>query len=420
MKSRKRWLWLLPVALLALLAATVGVQHLLMQRTDGLYVVTSAQLNVRDSDQFDQSTVTGTLYRGELVRMVSRGEEPFVEVQAAHGLEGYCSQKYLSRPSWLVEGLLKLHSLSQESVSLTNEDVESQIYALAQQYPDTATVEIIGQSVWGENLYALVVGDPDAPHSLMVQGGIHAREYATGVLALAQARDMLEQCAAGASYEGREISDMLSQVNIWFIPQLNPDGALLCQEGLSAAPEDQRDALLAMNNNINDFTRWKANAAGVDLNANFDALWQVQEDQPVPFGNGYAGPEPFSEPETIAVKELVEQHDFMTMLCYHSAGEVIYWYFGQQAEARQRDLTLAEGLAGQNGYRVVRPGKEITSVAGSKDWFVQEYGRPGFTVELFAISAVPVTQSVMQDAVERNLQAAVYLLHEAVERAAQQ
>ncbi|MDD4797513.1 MAG: M14 family zinc carboxypeptidase, partial [Eubacteriales bacterium] len=328
-----------------------------------------------------------------------------------------CSQKYLSRPSWLVQGMLKLQSLGQQPVRLGNDDVKERLTALAAQYPDAARLQVIGQSVWGEDLYALVVGDADAPHALMVQGGIHAREYATAELVLAQAQDLLEQNAAGASYGGRRISDLLGAVNVWFLPLLNPDGALLCQQGLSAAPAAERDTLLERNNGIDDFTRWKANAVGVDLNANFDALWRVNPDVSLPFGNGYAGPEPFSEPETQAVKDLVEQHDFMTMLCYHSAGEVIYWYFGQQDDDRQRDLALAEGLAQQNGYRVVQAGREITSVAGSKDWFVQQYGRPGFTVELFAMSAVPVTQDVLRDAVERNLGAVVYLLDEAASRA---
>ncbi|MDD4797512.1 MAG: hypothetical protein PHO66_07075, partial [Eubacteriales bacterium] len=82
-KRAKRGLWLLPAMLVLLLAAAVGGQHLWMQRTPGLCVVTASQLNVRDTDAFDQSTVVGTLYRGEQIRIVSRGEQAFVQVQAA-------------------------------------------------------------------------------------------------------------------------------------------------------------------------------------------------------------------------------------------------------------------------------------------------------------------------------------------------
>ena len=50
----------------------------------------------------------------------------------------------------------------------------------------------------------------------------------------------------------------------------------------------------------NFIQRWKANARGVDLNRNFDIGWASYIGAPAPYGEGYKGPSPASEPETQA------------------------------------------------------------------------------------------------------------------------
>lgn len=411
-----RWLWGIPISIVAAAVLAVGVlagQHAIVQNTPGDYVVVAKQVNVRDSSVFDKSKVLGTLFQGETVH--SQGtENGFRKVQAAHGLEGYCSQKYLKRPSWAVQIYLKV-TRPADVVTFTNNDVRVKLTDLTVKYPDLATLQVIGQSAWGDDIYALVVGNPNASRSIMIQGGIHAREYATGVIAVEQAAEVLRMAKAGESSDGVNVAQALQNLNIWFIPLLNPDGAALAQQGLSAAPADQREMLVQMNNSLTDFSRWKANGRGVDLNANFDAHWQVK-DQLTPFGNGYPGVAAFSESETQAVRALVEKHSFESMICYHSTGEVIYWYFGQEGKAFDRDEALAQALSAENGYRVVKPDPALSSVGGCKDWFVEKYGLPGFTVEILDYSSVPVTKTLLSQAVDLNLGGALKLLAYAAER----
>ena len=66
------------------------------------------------------------------------------------------------------------------------------------------------------------------------------------------------------------------------------------------------------------------------------------------------------------------------MLAYHTQGEVIYWQFMGSAPPGSRELGLR--LAAASGYAL---GEEPydSSFAGYKDWFLQDFDRPGYTVE---------------------------------------
>lgn len=65
------------------------------------------------------------------------------------------------------------------------------------------------------------------------------------------------------------------------------------------------------------------------------------------------------------------------MIAFHSQGKVIYWgYKGLEPPESQ---AIATGFAAVSGDQPIR---YAGSGAGYKDWFIQEYRRPGFTVEV--------------------------------------
>ena len=112
---------------------------------------------------------------------------------------------------------------------------------------------IIGKSVFGRSIYAVRLGE-GTPVGI-AQYAIHGREWITAKLALEQFR-----FGPGAG-------------SVWIVPLMNPDGALLSQCGLSSVADGAaRERLLRINGG-EDFSLWKANGAGVDLNVNFDADW---------------------------------------------------------------------------------------------------------------------------------------------------
>ena len=103
---------------------------------------------------------------------------------------------------------------------------------------------------------------------------------------------------------------------------------------------------------------------------------------------GYASPSPLSEPEASAMAELTRAHNFGLVIAFHSQGEVIYWGYGGH------EPPVSEGIVGRfasvSGYQPIR---YAGSGAGYKDWFIQEFGRPGFTVEVGrGVNPLPVSQ----------------------------
>ncbi len=129
---------------------------------------------------------------------------------------------------------------------------------------------------------------------------------------------------------------------------------------------------------------WKANAEGVDLNLQFPAGWEKAKD--IKFARGwispaprdYVGEAPLSAPEASAVYDLTNSRDFKMILAYHSQGNIIYWKYLDFLPPDS--IRIAQELSAASGYPAeLTP--EDASYAGYKDWFIQQYNRPGYTVE---------------------------------------
>ena len=170
---------------------------------------------------------------------------------------------------------------------------------------------------------------------------------------------------------------------------VNPDGVDLVLNGL---PEENpwRNRVIEWNNGSSDFSGWKANIRGVDLNDQFPAEWELERarNPKVPGPRDYGGESPLSEPEAIAMADLTRTRDFARVLAFHTQGEVIYWGF-ENLEPPESEAMVAE-FSRVSGYE---PVQTIDSYAGYKDWFIQDWRRPGFTVELgTGINPLPLSQ----------------------------
>lgn len=218
----------------------------------------------------------------------------------------------------------------------------------------------------------------------LVQYAMHGREFITARLAI-------EQYETGV-FKG----------SCWFIPLVNPDGALLSQMGLSSvADERQRERLLALNSGDTDFRFWKANANGVDLNVNFPARWgKGVKNTRFAGAENYIGEKPFSEPETLALKRFTLKVRPDYTVSYHTKGEEIYWYFYQSTHTCPRDKGLAELLSKSTGYPLV---EAKGSAGGYKDWCIQRLKIPAFTIEAGKDAfSHPLGESALEDIIEKN------------------
>lgn len=241
---------------------------------------------------------------------------------------------------------------------------------------------IIGKSLLGRDIYAVKIGD-GLPVGI-AQYAIHGREFITAKLAFLHAKTPLKKGSC------------------WLVPLANPDGALLSDKGLDGvADEGQRQRLLRLNDGKTDFSLWKANARGVDLNVNFPAKWGTGVKNTKKAGaENYIGTKPFSEPETLALKRFTKKIKPSYTVSYHTKGEEIYWYFCQTEQAARRDKRLALALSNATGY----PLKSAKGSAGGyKDWCIQCLHIPSFTVETGSdLLQHPIREESLEDIVTKN------------------
>ena len=88
--------------------------------------------------------------------------------------------------------------------------------------------------------------------------------------------------------------------------------------------------------------------------------------------------------------DLTARFDPALTLSYHSQGEVIYWRFQDYEPENARQIGAL--FAQLSGYELADT-PYASSFAGYKDWFLQEFGRPGYTVEVGrGVNPLPISE----------------------------
>ncbi|WP_394141270.1 M14 family metallopeptidase [Cytobacillus oceanisediminis] len=245
-------------------------------------------------------------------------------------------------------------------------------------YPGYTQQVEIGRSVDGRRIYAFKLGM--GKEEVFLNGSHHAREHMTTNVLM----EMIDQYAyayqQNATIEGYNVRQILDKTSIWFVPMVNPDGVTLVQKGHKSAKNPSY--VLKLNKNNPDFSAWKANVRGVDLNRQYPADWKnICCDPGRPGPQNYKGSKPLSEPEAQALYNFTLEHSFKSAAAYHSSGQIIYWHFRQGYSDTQRDKALATKISKVTGYSLV-PAQRNPSGGGYTDWFIQHEKRPGFTPEI--------------------------------------
>lgn len=134
----------------------------------------------------------------------------------------------------------------------------------------------------------------------------------------------------------------------------------------------------------------------MDLNLQFPAGWE--QARQIKFSQGFITPAPrdfvgfgpLTEPESLAIYNFTLTHNFRLVLAYHSQGEVIFWQFQNYNPPRAREI--GEAFEQTSGYSLEETPFN-SSFAGYKDWFIQNYNRPGYTVEVgLGVNPLPISQ----------------------------
>ena len=267
-------------------------------------------------------------------------------------------------------------------VKYTYELMTNVIRKLAETYP-YLEVGTIGRSVMGKDILYLKLGRGQT--QVCYNASFHANESITTPVLLKFAEQMMQAYTDGSDVQGVEPRRLFSACTLYLVPMVNPDGVDLVNGALTEGESYQyAKRIAAQFPDIPFPDGWKANIEGVDLNLQFPAGWDRAKE--IKFAQGYNRPAPrdyvglapLSAPESRAMYEFTVNHNFELILAYHTQGEVIYWkYLNYEPE---NSYKIARYFAQVSGY-LVEETPVASGYAGYKDWFIQDYDRPGYTVE---------------------------------------
>jgi g-D-glutamyl-meso-diaminopimelate peptidase len=239
--------------------------------------------------------------------------------------------------------------------------------------------EIIGTSRLGRPLHALTIGSGE--RSVLINASHHANEWITTLILTR----FIEEYAENIS----------ENITLHCVPLVNPDGVDLINGGLGKLTTVYKDAEEMARCENFPFC-WKANICGVDLNSNYPAGWELARVNKfargynAPCARDYVGHSPLSEPESCAMAAYTTLRDVDITVSLHTQGEEIYWqYLGFNPPGAEE---LARRFAAASGYKLEDVPDE-SSHAGYRDWFIQTFNRPGFTIECgLGESPLPLSQ----------------------------
>ena len=222
-----------------------------------------------------------------------------------------------------------------------------------------APLATLGASYGGRPIEHYVFGD--GPAHVAFIGAIHGGyEWNTANLAYA----MIDY------FEGNPAA-VPDRVTLHIVPVANPDGLARVASGWQTGPIPTPAGV------ISDTFTGRFNGRDVDLNRNWECNWQptgVWRDQVVD-----AGLSPFSEPETVALRDFFLERPMTAVVFWHSAAGTVL--AGTCApEGHDPSRALAEVYATAAGYPLQTPlGYEINGDAS--DWLTTQ-GIPSIAIEL--------------------------------------
>lgn len=278
---------------------------------------------------------------------------------------------------------------------ITAAGCEKAISELAARYPFIRT-RLLTESAFGRPLLAMELGSGE--RTVIYSAAHHANEWITALLLLRFAEELAQAAQAGGDIGGQNAAAILEESTIALVPMVDPDGVDLVTGATQPGSVEYTLAQgLAERYPAIPFPDgWKANLLGVDLNLQYPAGWM--EAREIKFSQGYTRPgprdyvgrAPLTQLESRAMAEYTLELDPALVLAFHTQGELIFWTFRdiEVPGARQ----LGEEFADLSGYQLADVPYE-SSFAGYKDWFIQRFRRPGYTIEAgLGTNPLPLSQ----------------------------
>jgi len=267
------------------------------------------------------------------------------------------------------------------------------VRGIAARYPFVTAGEM-GKSVMGKPLWYLSAGTGE--NAVFYNATHHANEWLTTPVLLKFFETLAKTAANGGSIYGQNAQELLKRSSIYIAPLVNPDGVDLVTGALNSGEYFESALRIASEYPQFEFPQgWKANIRGVDLNLQYPAGWeqarQIKYAQGIisPAPADFVGSAPLTAPEIHAMYDFTQALSPRLVLAYHTQGEVIYWKYLDYEPRNSREI--AETFSALSGY-AYEDTPYASGFAGYKDWFIQDYNRPGYTIEAgLGINPLPVS-----------------------------
>ena len=286
-------------------------------------------------------------------------------------------------------------AIVQTDVPMTSALCEETIQKLITAYPILQT-EVLTTTAFGRPVQTLTIGEGD--RKVLYTAAHHANEWITCPVLLKFMEELAQAVDNGGKLYGVDARNIVKAATIHTVPLVDPDGVDLVTGAIETGTLEYETARRLADNypNIPFPDGWKANLLGVDLNLQYPAGWLRARE--IKFAQGYTKPgprdyvgrAPLNQRESIALAKYTEALDPTLVLAYHTQGKVIYWQFQDYQVPGAQEL--GEEFSRLSGYTLADTPYE-SSFAGYKDWFIQTFRRPGYTIEAGeGENPLPITQ----------------------------
>ncbi|MFC7340621.1 M14 family metallopeptidase [Saccharopolyspora griseoalba] len=252
------------------------------------------------------------------------------------------------------------------------------------EHPDIASKSSIGKSFEGRDIPVVKISDnagadEDEPEVLF-NCNQHAREHLTNEMCLR----VVERFTSGYGSDAG-VTDMVDNREIWVIPMVNPDGSTY---DIASG----------------QYQGWRKNrqGTGTDLNRNWGHKWGCcGGSSGDPNSETYRGTEPWSAPETAAMRDFVNSRvvggaqQIKAAIDFHTYSELVLWPFGHTTDDVTEGMTQQEydrfervgtAMADSNGYTPQQSSDLYVTDGDSLDWMWGQHKILAFTLEMYPAS----------------------------------
>ncbi len=288
-------------------------------------------------------------------------------------------------------------------------EVKAELEKLVNENPSLVKMINLGKTYEQRDILGIQISgnlaNADKMPAVFFVGGHHAREHLSVEVPIHLAIYLLDQYKLG----NKRIVDLINSRDIQIVPAMNVDG-------------------LEFDIANGKYQYWRKNRRknadgtnGVDLNRNYGYEWGLEGASDSGYSEVYHGKAPFSEPETLAVKNWIDSHqNISTILSFHTYSELILWPWGHKyqeiSEERDRKVfeKMGNTMAKWNGYTPEQSSALYTASGDLTDWAYGAHKIIAFTFELDpssgGMSGFYPGAAVIPGVVKKNLEPCLYLL----------